>query len=152
MLDIGKLQKIAALINDASCDEATRTVAELRLKEAFERDPVAFRAAIAEMKAQPSLTDVAAPEPEPSDYERDSFFRLSNWSPSSRNPNNICYVLTDDEIVTVFGNRNRPGLWSWSFNRNGDTTFSRGAFPSKPDAVREAWAIAVAPRRRRGRT
>jgi hypothetical protein len=163
-LDLAKLLKIAALVNDASTDEATREVALLRLEEARRRDPEGFRAALAQISPPPpraapkssTWNDVAeAPEPRTSaDPEYLSFFDLGDWGRSSRNADNLVHTLADDTLVTIFANRRYPGRFAWSVLWDGRDApvFSHGAFPSEIAAMRDCWTNEIAPKRRRGRT
>jgi hypothetical protein len=144
------LLKIAALVNDEGTDEATRAVARLRLEEAYQRNPELFKTEQAPSIETPSFTDVATPAAA-DDPEHDSFFALSDWGRSTRNPNNLVHALDDDTVVTVFPDRRRPGHRSWCVNRNGTPTYSRHPHPSEIAAMRNCWAVAIAPRRKQGR-
>jgi hypothetical protein len=76
------LLKIAAIINDEATSEAERAVAQMRLQGAYARYPELFALESAPPTAPtqvPSFNDVKTPDAEPYDFERDSFFRLSDW-------------------------------------------------------------------------
>jgi hypothetical protein len=146
--------KIAAVANDSAASEEERAVAQMRLREAYRRSPELLRvghAPSSETPEAPSFTNVATPESEPYDSERDSFFDLKDRGRSTRNPNNLVHVLGDDTVITVFPNRKRPDCWSWCVNRNGTPAYSRHPHPSELAAMRDCWTIAIAPRRKRGR-
>jgi hypothetical protein len=150
------LLKICAVINDEATDPQTRAVAQMRLEEAYRRNPELFKTvAPPRPSAKPSFADVDdvddAPGPEASDPEYQSFFDLSDWGRSSRNPDNLVHSLADDTLITVFAHKRQPGFWGWSllWRGKGDAVFSSRAFPTEIAAMRDCWTNGVTPRRGR---